>query len=110
LEIPLDINHAKIQSPKRKVGVMKALKFWFWIVSSFFTFTFAACGGGGSSSSGTGSGAGTLSLSLSDATTDEYRAVYVTIEEVQVHKDEDSNWQVAASPNKTYNLLVTFKS
>ncbi len=44
-------------------------------------------------------------MSLSDATTDEYRAVYVTIEEVQVHKDEDSNWQVAASPNKTYNLL-----
>ncbi len=83
---------------------MKALRSWIWIVSSLFIFMFVACGGsgsGGSSSSNTG----TLSLSLSDATTDEYNAVYVTIEEVQVHKDEDSHWQVVASPYTTYNLL-----
>jgi hypothetical protein len=81
---------------------MRALRLWVWIVSSFLIFMFVACGGGGGSSS---SKTGTLSLSLSDATTDEYNAVYVTIEEVRVHKDEDSHWQVVASPNKTYNLL-----
>jgi len=80
---------------------MKALRLFVWIVSSLFILMFAACGGGGSGSSGTG----TLSLSLSDATTDQYNAVYVTIEEVQVHKDEGRNWQVVASPNKTFNLL-----
>jgi hypothetical protein len=87
---------------------MKALRLSVWIVSFFFIFMLAACGaGGGSDSSGTGSGTGTLSLSLSDTATDEYRAVYVTIEEVQIHtdEDEDSSWQIVLSPKKTYNLL-----
>ena len=86
---------------------MKPLRLWVCIVSSFFMFMFAACGGGGggSDSSETGSSdTGTLSLSLSDATTDEYKAVCVTIEQVQVHED-GGNWQVVASPNKTCNLL-----
>ncbi len=81
---------------------MKALKSWAWISLFLFILMFAACGSGESSSS-----TGTLSLSLTDATTYEYNAVYVTIKEVQVHKDgdEDSNWKVVVSPNKTYNLL-----
>jgi len=94
---------------------MKALKWWVWIVSSFFIFTFAGCDGGGSSSSSlptdvksgadvTGSATGTLSLSLLDAPTDEYQAVYVTINEVQVHM-ADGDWEVVGSPEKTYNLL-----
>ena len=80
---------------------MRALKLWVWIASSLFIAMLAACGGGESSSSSTG----TLSLNLSDATTAEYNAVYVTIEEVQVHNDEGGSWQIVASPNKTYNLL-----
>lgn len=50
---------------------------------------------------------GQLSLSLTDSSTDRYNAVYVTIREVQVHKDGDSenSWKTVASPEKTFNLL-----
>jgi hypothetical protein len=76
---------------------MKVSKLWALIASSLFIFILAACSGKINT--------GTLFLSLSDATTAEYNAVYVTIEEVQVHTDEDGSWQRVASPNKTYNLL-----
>ncbi len=68
-----------------------------------------ACGGNGGGSAGSGSGGtGSLALSLQDApATEEYQAVYVTINEVQVHKsgDGDANWETVATPNATYNLL-----
>jgi len=76
---------------------MRALKLWALIASSLFIFILAACAGKIDT--------GTLSLSLSDATTAEYNAVYVTIQEVQVHNNEDGSWQIVAAPNKTYNLL-----
>jgi hypothetical protein len=79
-----------------------------WIILSLFILMITACGGGGGSSSVSG-GTGTLSLSLTDATTDEYKAVYVTIKEVWVHmggnEKKNSNWEVVASPEETYNLL-----
>ncbi|TET87004.1 MAG: DUF4382 domain-containing protein [Desulfobacteraceae bacterium] len=80
---------------------MKVLKLSFWTISFLFILTLAACSGGGSSSGG---GTGTLDIALSDATIDGCQAVYVTIAEVQVHKDGGS-WEVVASPEKTYSLL-----
>ena len=58
----------------------------------------AACGGG------SGPAQGTLSMALTDASTDAYRAVYVTISRVEVHAD-GGDWQTVASPDQTYNLL-----
>jgi hypothetical protein len=76
----------------------------------FLCLMMSACGGGGGSSSD--GGVGTLSLYLTDAATDEYKAVYVTIDEVQVHQgdtdggtDEDGEWTTVATPKTTYNLL-----
>jgi hypothetical protein len=65
-----------------------------------------SCDGGG----GSGGGTGTLVLGLTDASTNDYQAIYVTIAEVQVHRsveagDDDSGWQTILTPNTTYNLL-----
>jgi hypothetical protein len=66
-----------------------------------------ACGGGGGggSSSSVSTGQGTVATSLTDASTNAYRAIYVTIAEVEVHPDSGGGWQTVASPNRTYNLL-----
>ncbi len=50
---------------------------------------------------------GKLSLSLSDAPASEYKAVYVTIAEIQVHRADEAEgtWQTILTPNATYNLL-----
>ncbi|MBW1753401.1 MAG: DUF4382 domain-containing protein [Deltaproteobacteria bacterium] len=84
---------------------MKTLKWMGCIIMALFLLSAIGCSGGGGSDSGTG----TLSLSLTDATTDQYQAIYVTIKEVWVHvggdEENDGNWEVVASPEKTYNLL-----
>lgn len=70
------------------------------------------CGGGGGSGDSTGSsgGTGTLSVSLTDSTDDLYRAVYVTINEVQVCRndnigpsDDDSDNDVVSDDNSSDN-------
>ncbi|HEX5038358.1 MAG TPA: DUF4382 domain-containing protein [bacterium] len=69
--------------------------------------TFLAAAFGALSLWGCGGGTGTLSVGLTDAATDQYKAVYVTIAEVQVHKsgDGEDSWKTVGTPNKTYDLL-----
>ena len=87
---------------------MKLLKSSAWIFLSLSILIFFACDGGGGSSDG--GGTGTVSFGLTDSSTDKYSAIYVTIDEVQVNKDDSSSngnsgWITVATPMKTYNLL-----
>jgi hypothetical protein len=82
---------------------MKVLKYLSIIIIGLLAVTLLSCGG-----SGDGSGSsGKLSLSLSDATTSDYKAVYVTIAQIQVHRAdaEEGEWKTVLTPNATYNLL-----
>ncbi|MCF8037356.1 MAG: DUF4382 domain-containing protein [Desulfobacteraceae bacterium] len=96
---------------------MKTVKLILLGVISLCLAFVIGCDGSTSSSNGD---TGTLSLYMTDAATDAFDAVYVTIDEVQVHKAEDDqaddngeeanqgengSWKVVASPQKTYNLL-----
>ena len=61
-----------------------------------------ACGGG--DGGGTSSGeVGTVSMSLTDAMSNRFNAVYVTINDVQMHTKGNSNgnnsWQCVSAPN-----------
>ena len=56
------------------------------VLSAFIVLL--SCGG-----SGGGGQTGTLSVALIDASTDDYKAVYVTISEVHVHLSGDA-WKV----------------
>jgi hypothetical protein len=91
---------------KLEINEMKALKSFITLVSQLLVLIFVAFGCGGSDSGGGGS----LSLELTDAMTNQFHAVYVTIDDVQVHKDGPGNgnnsWQSVGAPNlpKTFNL------
>ena len=93
----------------RKVRPMKTtLKCIVWSVLVFAAVCLG-CGGDGGSS-GSGGGTGTLSIGLTDTSTLKYKAVYVTIDAVQVNRDRDgaggnSGWVTVATPERTYNLL-----
>ena len=79
----------------------------FLMMLLFLLFT--GCSGGSGSGSIESGGTGTLSLWLTDATTLEYRAVYVTIDRVDVHlggnEHSPNRWKTVAQPKTTYNLL-----
>jgi hypothetical protein len=75
-----------------------------------FTTLLFGCGGGGGGGSSS-SGTGTLSMSLTDSSTSTYKAIYVTIDEVQVNRNDSASngnagWTTVATPGKTYNLLT----
>ena len=86
---------------------MKTWKYISLIMIGFLAVTLTSCGGSsGGSSDGSGS-TGKLSLSLTDAPAPEYKAVYVTISQIQVHRADaaDGQWQTVLTPDATYNLL-----
>jgi Domain of unknown function (DUF4382) len=86
---------------------MKRFSFFLMAIASVLI---AACGGSGGGSSG-GGGTGTLALSLTDAASDDYLGVFVTIKDVQVHlggpENKQSSWTSADMPITplTVNLL-----
>ena len=63
-----------------------------------------SCGGSGSNTS---AAIGTLELGLTDASTGDYQAIYITIAEVQVKKqnEAESGWETIITPAQTHNLL-----
>jgi len=79
---------------------MKTFKLSSWIILSLILLMFVACGGGGGS--GGDVATGTLSLSLTDASSSDYQAVFVTIDEVQVHlrgnENNPNHWKSVDMP------------
>ena len=95
---------------------MKFFKSFATFVMLFATIGFWACDGGGGG--GSSDGAGTVSVGLTDSASDDYRAVYVTVADVQIcdkntgnSSDDNGNWRSLETedneplPIKTYNLL-----
>lgn len=83
---------------------LKTIGMGLLLLGVFFLF---ACNEGGSGSS---DGTGTLSVGLADSATDQYQAVYITVDEVYVKSNsaspnDDKGWKLVASPKETYNLL-----
>jgi len=89
---------------------MKPVKLCGIFLLVFSAFILFACGGGGGSSSPASVGVGTLSVSLTDEMSNTYDAIYITLEDVQVHAKKNGNgnnsWFSVSTPNlpKTFNL------
>lgn len=87
---------------------MKTMKPTILLMTILSCLAMAACGDGGNNNTAI-SETGTLSLGLADAATDQYRAIYITVDEVQVHlggsEENADNWETIAAPMATYNLL-----
>ena len=83
---------------------MKSSKSTNLIFSALFLLFISACGGGGGGNDS--GGTGTLTVSLTDSA-GSYKAVYITIEEIEVHiggNDNDKNWLTIPMDKDTINL------
>jgi hypothetical protein len=89
-------SHIKSKPWRRFTKCARLLPLGFLLSASI---VLPSCGG-----SGGGGGTGTLSVVLIDTSTDEYKAIYVSISEVDLYLSRDT-WKVVGRPNKTYNLL-----
>ncbi len=83
--------------------------FWLFLVCALVSM--AGCSGGSSGSSSVSVQTGELSVKITDATTADYQAVYITVDEVKVSmapadsSTDEIEWITVATPQKTYNLL-----
>jgi hypothetical protein len=94
------------------------LSLYLFIITAMMAAIATGCGNNDGGLSATESEIGTLSLLLTDAVTDDYQAVYVTISNVRVHIAEEASegeadetdestadWEQVVSDSGTYNLL-----
>jgi len=82
---------------------MLGLRFLAALAAVLTAAFFAACGGGGGGSSGASTGS--VSVQLADTTLPGFAAIYVTVDEVQVHPESGGGWKEALAPQRTVNLL-----
>ncbi len=88
---------------------MKPLLDKLLILAAVLLLPFMLISCGGSGDSGTPAATGTLELGLTDAAIGDFQAVYVTVAEVQVKKQDagegEAGWETVMAPEKTYDLL-----
>jgi len=92
---------------KDNIGILGMVRYLllFCVIAVGLMAIVATGGDDGSGVIGGGGGSGTLSVGLTDASTDDYQAVYVTINEVQVHMPDADGFETVDTPETTYNLL-----
>lgn len=75
-----------------------------WLLAALAFLSMAGCNG----NSGSSLGSGDLSVSLTDAASPDYKAVYISVNQVEVMvsaNDDDNGWWVIDIIDKTINLL-----
>lgn len=85
------------------------------LIIPFITFIFVSCNSENSANNNANNSSnspnqGTLKVGLTDATTDQYQAVYITVHEILINKSDDGeesedSWISVGTPHATYNLL-----
>ena len=89
----------------------RSISFVFMLLVCCISSLFGCSGGGGLSSVNSDGQTGELSLEITDATTTDFQAVYITVDEIQAsmapvnESEEDADWITVAIPEQTYNLL-----